>query len=459
MALRFFNVYGTRQALSNPYTGVLAIFASRLLNGNPPLIFEDGLQQRDFVTSTDVARACRLALEVAAAAGQVFNIGSGRQYTVREIARAMGEVLGREHIAAGDHRQVPGRRHPPLLRRHHPGAAGARLRAADHRSSTGLRELASWLEGQVACDRVAEASAGAGRAGVDGMSRFNGKVTDKTVADHRRRRLHRHQPRRPPWPPRASRVRLLDNLSRPGVEQNLQWLRDTHGDRVSIEVARRPRRRRGAGGRWPGAEAVFHFAAQVAVTTSLVEPDPRLRGQRARHAERPRSRPRPEASRRSCSSPRPTRSTAAWRTSRFQRRGQRYEPVDAEVRARGFAEERPLDFHSPYGCSKGAADQYVLDYARSYGLRTAVFRMSCIYGPHQFGTEDQGWVAHFLIQALQGRADHALRRRHAGARHPLSSTTWCDAFLPGLGRTSTSSSGQAFNIGGGPANTVSACSS
>src|SRR5437763_3398825 len=96
VALRYFNIYGARQALSNPYTGVLAIFASRLLNGNPPLIFEDGRQMRDFVHVSDIARACRLALEVPEAADQVLNIGSGRQYTVLEIARAMAEVLGRE---------------------------------------------------------------------------------------------------------------------------------------------------------------------------------------------------------------------------------------------------------------------------------------------------------------------------------------------------------------------------
>src|SRR5690606_7335615 len=81
---------------------------------------------------------------------------------------------------------------------------------------------------------------------------------------------------------------------------------------------------------------------------------------------------------------------------------QRYLPVSAAIAARGIAEDRPLDFHSPYGCSKGAADQYVVDYARSYGLTTLVFRMSCIYGPRQFGTEDQGWVAHFLLRALHG---------------------------------------------------------
>jgi dTDP-L-rhamnose 4-epimerase len=100
VALRFFNVFGTRQALSNPYTGVLAIFASRLLNDRPPLIFEDGLQQRDFVSVYDIARACRLALEVpdATGSGGVFNIGSGRPRTVLEVARKMAAVLGREYI-------------------------------------------------------------------------------------------------------------------------------------------------------------------------------------------------------------------------------------------------------------------------------------------------------------------------------------------------------------------------
>lgn len=92
-ALRFFNVYGSRQALSNPYTGVLAIFSSRYLNNKPPLIFEDGLQQRDFVHVKDVAKACRLAMEVPEAAGEVFNIGSGQSYTVEEIARKVGKVL------------------------------------------------------------------------------------------------------------------------------------------------------------------------------------------------------------------------------------------------------------------------------------------------------------------------------------------------------------------------------
>lgn len=156
VALRFFNVYGTRQALSNPYTGVLAIFASRLLNGNPPLIFEDGLQMRDFVHVSDVARACRLALEKPEANGQVFNIGSGRQYTVREIARAMGEVLGREDIEP----EITGNYRVGDIRHCFADITLAR-RVLGYEPAMpleqGLIELASWLKGQVAYDRVAEA--------------------------------------------------------------------------------------------------------------------------------------------------------------------------------------------------------------------------------------------------------------------------------------------------------------
>jgi CDP-paratose 2-epimerase len=134
-------------------------------------------------------------------------------------------------------------------------------------------------------------------------------------------------------------------------------------------------------------------------------------------------------------------------------RGQRYEPCDEALRSQGFSEERRLDFHSPYGCSKGAADQYVLDYARSYGMRTAVFRMSCIYGPHQFGTEDQGWVAHFLIRALEGRP-LTLYGDGMQVRDILYATDLVRAFLLAWENIDRLS-GQAFNIGGGPANTVS----
>jgi dTDP-L-rhamnose 4-epimerase len=98
VALRFFNVYGTRQSLSNPYTGVLAIFASRLLNNKAPLIFEDGLQKRDFISVYDIARACRLAIETPQAANNTFNIGSGNAYTVKEIASQLAYVMGKEKI-------------------------------------------------------------------------------------------------------------------------------------------------------------------------------------------------------------------------------------------------------------------------------------------------------------------------------------------------------------------------
>jgi dTDP-L-rhamnose 4-epimerase len=155
VALRFFNVYGTRQALSNPYTGVLAIFASRLLNGNPPLIFEDGRQMRDFVHVSDVANACRLALEVPEADGQVFNIGSGRQYTVLEIARAMAEVTGREDLTP----EVTGKYRVGDIRHCFADITLAqKILGYQPRMplEQGLVELASWLEGQVAYDRVAE---------------------------------------------------------------------------------------------------------------------------------------------------------------------------------------------------------------------------------------------------------------------------------------------------------------
>ena len=119
----------------------------------------------------------------------------------------------------------------------------------------------------------------------------------------------------------------------------------------------------------------------------------------------------------------------------------------------GVSEARPLDFHSPYGCSKGAADQYVRDYARIYGLRTVVFRMSCIYGTRQCGTEDQGWVAHFLISALLGRP-LSIYGDGKQVRDILFVDDLVAAFLAAVERIEHVT-GDVFNIGGGPANTVS----
>jgi len=158
VALRFFNVYGTRQALSNPYTGVLAIFASRLMNGNPPMIFEDGLQQRDFVAVKDVAVACRLALETPAAAGCVFNIGSGRQYSVRELAERIAAVMDKRHLEP----QVTGMYRVGDVRHCFADISRARqMLGYEPRVGfeEGLLELVSWLQGQVAEDRVEQANA------------------------------------------------------------------------------------------------------------------------------------------------------------------------------------------------------------------------------------------------------------------------------------------------------------
>jgi CDP-paratose 2-epimerase len=133
--------------------------------------------------------------------------------------------------------------------------------------------------------------------------------------------------------------------------------------------------------------------------------------------------------------------------------GQRYEPVDDSIRAAGISEARPLDFHSPYGCSKGTADQYVLDYARTFGLPAVVFRMSCIYGPHQCGNEDQGWVAHFLIRALSGDPI-TIYGDGMQVRDLLHADDLVNAFLQAQAKMSQIA-GEAFNIGGGPGNTVS----
>jgi dTDP-L-rhamnose 4-epimerase len=158
VALRFFNAYGPRQALSNPYTGVLAIFAARLLNDNPPKIFEDGLQQRDFVSIYDLARGCRLALETPQAAGEVFNIGSGEPHTVRDVALRLARVLGKEHLAP----EILGKYRVGDIRHCYADIGKARrVLGYEPRVNLdeGLAELSAWLESQAAVDRVAQASA------------------------------------------------------------------------------------------------------------------------------------------------------------------------------------------------------------------------------------------------------------------------------------------------------------
>jgi dTDP-L-rhamnose 4-epimerase len=157
-ALRLFNVYGPRQALSNPYTGVLAIFAARLLNGRPPLIYEDGRQRRDFVSVYDVARACRRSLERPDAAGRILNIGSGESVSVLEIAGELARVMGCEDIGA----EVTGTCRVGDIRNCFADialAAGTIGYAPQVARPDGMTELAAWLAGEVATDRVDDATA------------------------------------------------------------------------------------------------------------------------------------------------------------------------------------------------------------------------------------------------------------------------------------------------------------
>lgn len=247
------------------------------------------------------------------------------------------------------------------------------------------------------------------------------------------------------------RVRILDNLSRPGVEQNLHWLRQQHGDRLEF-VRADIRDAAAVTEAVVGVQQVFHFAAQVAVTTSLEAP----REDFAINAlgtlnvlEAARARPLPPAVILTSTN----KVYGGLEDLQLAVQGQRYLPVDAGVQRSGIGEARALDFHSPYGCSKGTADQYVVDYARSYGLTTLVFRMSCIYGPRQFGTEDQGWVAHFILRALRGERI-TLYGDGMQVRDVLFIDDLVDAFLLAE-QHAPRLKGRAFNIGGGAGNAIS----
>ena len=200
------------------------------------------------------------------------------------------------------------------------------------------------------------------------------------------------------------------------------------------------------------AAAVFHFAAQVAVTSSLSAPvydfDINARGTvNLLEAMRELRNPPPIIF---------TSTNKVYGSLEdvdLQLNRERYEPVDEEIRASGISEDQRLDFYSPYGCSKGAADQYILDYARTFGLPAVVFRMSCIYGLHQFGTEDQGWVAHFLINALEEQ-----RITIYGDGKQVRDMLFVDDLVEALllaRKHIRLLSGQVFNIGGGVENTIS----
>ena len=249
----------------------------------------------------------------------------------------------------------------------------------------------------------------------------------------------------------GERVLVYDNLSRAGVEQNAAWLSDTHGDLVQVENGD-IRDATALASAVRSASAVYHLAAQVAVTSSLTGPieDFEINARGTLNLL--------EAAR-GMTTPPPVIFTSTNKVYghlddvELRLNGSRYEPVDEHVRRLGISEAQPLDFYSPYGCSKGAADQYIVDYARTFAVPGVVFRMSCIYGPHQCGTEDQGWVAHFLIQAMNRRAI-TLYGDGKQVRDILFVEDLVDALL--LARKNIRElSGQVFNLGGGPANTTS----
>ncbi len=246
-------------------------------------------------------------------------------------------------------------------------------------------------------------------------------------------------------------VLVFDSLARRGVERNLDWLRQHHPARITARIGD-VRDVQTVTDAVRGAAVVFHFAAQVAVTSSLDDPWADLQVNLLGTATLL------EALRRHApATPLIFASTnkvyGGMNAVRLRETDERYVPEDAHLAANGFAETCGLEFHTPYGCSKGAADQYVLDYARSFGLRTAVMRMSCIYGPRQLGTEDQGWVAHFLRRAL-ARRPITIYGDGRQVRDVLHVGDAIGAYIAAWQQIDAIG-GRAFNLGGGPANAVS----
>jgi CDP-paratose 2-epimerase len=246
----------------------------------------------------------------------------------------------------------------------------------------------------------------------------------------------------------GERVTIVDNLSRPRTNQNLAWLQAQFADKLRFECAD-IRDQAAMNALIPGHDAVFHLAGQVAVTTSVQNPreDFEINAlgtlnilEAARLAGTP-----------------PTIFYAS--TNKVYGGMEEVQIVEQATRyayadfPKGVPETQQLDFHSPYGCSKGAGDQYVRDYARIYGLKTVVFRQSCIYGPRQFGVEDQGWAAHFAIAAVTGRPI-SIYGDGKQVRDMLYVDDLIAAYLSAFDQIETVS-GRIYNIGGGARNTLS----
>jgi CDP-paratose 2-epimerase len=243
-------------------------------------------------------------------------------------------------------------------------------------------------------------------------------------------------------------VIIFDNARRAGVMQNLEWLREHHGERVRWTNAD-VRDASAVQKAMQGVAVAFHLAAQVAVTTSLENPqeDFSINAHGTLNVL--------EAARQISPSPILlfTSTNKVYGGIEHVRVAERPTRYEFESEPRGISESCPLDFHSPYGCSKGAADQYVRDYKRIYGLRTVVLRMSCIYGPRQFGNEDQGWVAHFALTGLRG-GEITIYGDGKQVRDLLYVDDLVDLMMSCVARIDVTA-GEVYNVGGGPDNTIS----
>ena len=248
----------------------------------------------------------------------------------------------------------------------------------------------------------------------------------------------------------GTQVRIFDNLSRSGVNHNLDWLNSLPNSSRLEFVEGDVRSESAVCGAARDVTEIYHLAAQVAVTTSVSDPrtDFEVNAMGTLNVL--------EAARRSGRRPfvlftSTNKVYGSLDSVPVSVAGSRYRAQDSSFR--GVTESQLLDFHSPYGCSKGCADQYVRDYARIYNLPTVVFRMSCIAGPRQFGNEDQGWVAHFLYSVLEGRPITVYGNGFQ-VRDVLNVSDLIDAMQAVFVQMSHTA-GEVFNVGGGLGRSVS----
>jgi CDP-paratose 2-epimerase len=250
------------------------------------------------------------------------------------------------------------------------------------------------------------------------------------------------------------KVSIFDNLSRPGTSSNLRWLKEQGSFEFTKGDLRQAKKLEAVLKKAGHLDAVFHYAGQVAVTTSVVDPREdfeinALGTFNLLEAVR-KNLPKSATGRPAVFYSSTNKVYGGMEDIKVIEKGGRYQYRDFP---RGIPEGRLLDFHSPYGCSKGAADQYVRDYSRIYSFPTVVFRQSCIYGYRQFGVEDQGWVAWFTIAAALSKAI-TIYGDGKQVRDVLFIDDLCDAYLAAF-KNLKRTAGQVYNIGGGHKNQMS----